>query len=86
MVLAVVALDVHVDDGEAVHAAGGHRLLDALLHGGDVVARDRPADDRVGELEPAARGQRRDAQVGDGELAVAAALLLDLALGRRRCR
>ena len=51
VVLAVVALDPHVDDGEAVHAAGGHRLLDALLHRRDVVARDRAADDRVDELE-----------------------------------
>ena len=48
--LAVVALDPHVDDGEAVDAAGGHRLLDAALHRRDVLLRDRAADDRVLEL------------------------------------
>ena len=81
MVLAVVALDAHVDDREAVGAAGGHRLLDALLDGRDVVARDGAADDRVDELEPGAALQRADAQVGDRVLPVAAGLLLDLALG-----
>ena len=81
VVLAVVALDADVDDGEAVRAAGVHRFLDALLHGGDVVAGDRAADDRVDELESGATLQRADPQVGDGVLAVAAGLLLDLALG-----
>ena len=45
MELAVVALDPHVDDGEAVHAARGHRLLDPALDGRDVLLGDRAADD-----------------------------------------
>jgi hypothetical protein len=72
VVLAVVALDPHVDDREAVHAARRHRLFDAALDGRDVLLRDRPADDRVDELGPFAAAHRADPQVGDGELAVAA--------------
>ena len=43
MLLAVEQRDLDVDDGEAVRAALGHRLLDALLHRGDVaLARSPP--------------------------------------------
>ena len=40
--------------GEAEDAAGGHRLLDALLHGGDELAGDGAAHDLVDELEAGA--------------------------------
>ena len=88
MVFALVALDPHVDDGEAVQAAGRHGLGDAALDGGDVVARDRPADDRVDELAALATCRGADPQLRDGVLPVPARLLLDLALdvGRSRDR
>ena len=62
MVLAVEARDLHVDDRVAVEATGRHRLLDALLHRGDELPRDRSADDGVDVLEALAVGQRLDAQ------------------------
>ena len=84
MVLAVVALDRHIDHGEAVHPTAGHRLLDAGLYRTHVVTRDRAADDGVLEDEALTTGKRRDAQVDDGELTMAAALLLQLPFGGRR--
>src|SRR5690606_13676205 len=56
VLLAVGDGDLHVDHREAEHAALLHRLLDALLDGGDERAADRPADDRALELEAAAAG------------------------------
>ena len=81
MVLAVEARDLHVDDGEAEHAALLHRLVHALLDRGDELAGDRAADDLVDELEAAAALERLDAHERDAELPVAAGLLLVLALG-----
>ena len=54
------SVDPHVDDRVAVDAAAGHRLLDALGHGGDVAAADRAADDLVDELEALASLERLD--------------------------
>ena len=84
VVLAVVALDAHVDDGEPVDPARRHRLLDAALDGRDVLLGDRAADDRVDELGAVAALLGADPEVGDGVLAVTAGLLLDLALGLGR--
>ena len=81
MVLAVEAGDLHVDDGEAEHAAVLHRLVDALLDRGDELAGDRAADDLVDELEAGAALERLDPQERHAELAVPAGLLLVLALG-----
>ena len=81
MVLAVEARDLHVDDGEAEHAAVLHRLGDALLDRGDELARDRAADDLVDELEAAAALERLDPHERHAELPVTAGLLLVLALG-----
>ena len=64
----------------------GHRLLDALLHGGDELAGDGAADDLVDELEAGAAFAGLDAQPRHPELAVAAGLLLVLALGLGRRR
>src|SRR5204863_2525615 len=80
VLLAVDQLDPHVDDRVSVHAAVHHRLVDALLHRGDVTAGDRATDDLVDELEPAAPRQRLDVDHAHTELAVAAGLLLVLAL------
>ena len=84
--LAVEALDLDVDDRDAVAAAACHRLLDPEPDGGDVLLGDRPADDGVDELEPLAAGQRRHAQVDDRELAVPARLLLEPAFALDRLR
>ena len=59
---------------------------DALLDRGDELAGDHAADDRVDELEAGAALERLDAQRRDAELAVAAGLLLELALGLGRRR
>ena len=67
--------------GKPWSAALGHRLLDALLHGGDVALRDGAADHLVDELEALALPERLDPQQADGELAVATGLLLVPALG-----
>ena len=86
VLLAVDERDPHVDHRVAVHAAAGHRLLDALGHGRDVAAADGAADDLVDELEALAALERLDLDAGHRELAVAAGLLLVLALGRRPAR
>ena len=52
-----------------------HLGADALLHGGDELPRDRPADHLVDELEATALGQRLDLDVAHGELPMAAGLL-----------
>ena len=78
--------DLDVDDREAERAAVLLRLVHALLDRGNEVAGDHAADDRVDELVAAAARLRFDAQPRDRELAVAAALLLDLAFGLRRVR
>ena len=79
-------MTLHVDDGEAEHAAVLHRLVHALLDRGDELPRDRAADDLVVELEAAAALERLDADERDAELAVTAGLLLVLALGLGRRR
>ena len=86
MVLAVEAGDLHVDDREAERAAVLLGFGDALLDRGEEVPRDHAADDRVDELVAGAALLRLDAQPRDRELAVAAGLLLQLALGLGRCR
>src|SRR5450631_3914675 len=83
MELAVEARHLDVDDGVAEHAGGGHRLLDALLHGRDELAGDGPTDDGVGEIEAAAPGERLHAEKRHAELTVPTGLLLVLALGLR---
>src|SRR5690606_41507748 len=65
-----------VDHREAGGAARLHRLLEALLGGGDEGAADRPADDGALELEAAAAGERLEVDDAHAELAVAAGLLL----------
>src|SRR5690606_39528310 len=69
-----------VDHREAGGAARLHRLLEALLGGGDEGAADRPADDGALELEAAAAGERLEVDDAHAELAVAAGLLLVPAL------
>ena len=81
MILAVVALHAHIDDGESIGTAGDHGVFDPLLDGAHVVARDSAADDRIDELEPGTAVQWADTKVGDRVLSVPAGLLLDLAFG-----
>src|SRR5690606_35250903 len=77
VVLPVEALDLDVDDLEAVQPARGHGLARAALDSGDEVARDRPAYHRVLERDALAASARAQPQLGDRELAVAAGLLLE---------
>ena len=83
VVLAVVRLDCHVDHREPVDASFRHGVLDAGLHRRDVVARDRATDDCIDELKAAAAWQWADLQAHHCELAVTAALLLQLSFGTR---
>ena len=85
MVLAVVELDLEVHHGDSRPGSPLHaRLLDALLHRGDVVPGDGAAEDVVHELEVAAARQRLHPDLAVAELAAAAGLLLvpAVALGR----
>src|SRR4051812_50024465 len=74
--LAVEELHAHALDRVAGDHAGCHRLLDALLDGGDEATGDHAALDRVHELEALAALVRLDLDVAVGELAAAARLLL----------
>src|SRR4051812_49859673 len=74
--LAVEELHAHALDRVAGDHAGCHRLLDALLDGGDETTGDHAALDRVHELEALAALDRLDLDVAVGELAAAARLLL----------
>ena len=62
--------------GIARDRALDEHLVDAFLDRGDVLARNRAADDFVDELEAGAARQRLDPQVHLAELAGAAGLLL----------
>ena len=81
MVLAVEARDPHVDDREAVDAAGAIVSSMPFSTAGMNCRGDGAADDLVDELEALAAVERLDAESRDAELAVAAGLLLVLALG-----
>ena len=85
VVLAVVEHDAHVDHRVAGEEAFGHGVADALLDGGDEVARDDAADDLVDELEALAARLRLHLDPGVGELAAAAGLLLVLPCGLGAC-
>src|SRR4051812_49553786 len=74
--LAVEELHAHALDRVAGDHAGCHRLLDALLDGGDETTGDHATLDRVHELEALAALDRLDLDVAVGELAAAARLLL----------
>src|ERR687897_2015793 len=83
---AVVEAHLHVDHGVAGDVSPRHRLDDALLHGGDELARDGAADYGVLELEARAAGQRGELYSRVAELAAAAGLLFVAALGLGRAR
>ena len=68
-------------NGKPAMTPCGQRVAHALLDGGDELARDGPADDRVHELEPRAARQGLEAQVDLGELPAPARLLLVPVLG-----
>src|SRR5206468_5050921 len=74
VVRAVVELHLQIDDRVAGEDALREDLADALLHGGDEVARDHAADDRILELEALAPGARRDLEPGVAVLPAAAGL------------
>src|SRR5438094_4015345 len=81
--LVVRAVDdgrLDVDDGVAGEHARLHRLLDALLDGGDVLARDDAALGAVHELEAATRRQRLEPQHDVAVLSAAARLADELGL------
>src|SRR5919106_2800108 len=74
VVRAVDELDADVYDRIAGQDARLHRLLDAEVDGGDVLARDLPADDLVEELVPLARLGRLHVDDGVAVLAAPAGL------------
>ncbi len=76
MVLAVETGHLHVDDREAERAAVLLGVDHALFDGGDEVAGDHTADDRIDELVARTPLSGLDAQRRDRELPVPAALLL----------
>src|SRR5438034_10802321 len=67
--LAVVDDNAYVLQRETGDRSGREHLLDALLHRGDELVRDRPALDLVDELETRSARQRLDAQEHLAELA-----------------
>ena len=75
MVLAVDQRGPHVDGRVAGQHAGGERLLDALVDGGDVLLGDAPAGDLVDELVATAGPGGLEVDDDDGELARTAGLL-----------
>ena len=76
MVGAVEHGDAEVDHRIAGQIAAGPRVLDPLLDRRHELARNRPAEDVVDELEVGAAAQRLDADLAVAELPVAAGLLL----------
>ena len=87
VVLAVEAVDPHVDDRDS-RSTPPLAMVSSMpfSHGRDELAGDGPAHDLVDELEAVAALEGLDAQDGHAELAVAAGLLLVLALGLGRGR
>src|SRR3954466_12959780 len=71
---------LEVDDGKACQHTAYARLLNAAVHGRDVLPGNRAAHDLVDELVAAAARRRCDAHPAVAELAAAARLLLVLAL------
>ncbi len=76
MVRAVEHRDLEVHHRVARQVPAHPRILDALFDCGHELARDRPAEDVVGELEVAAARHRLHADLAVAELPVAAGLLL----------
>ena len=76
VVLPVLQSDAEIDHREAGQVALLARVLDPLLDRGDVLARDRAAEDLVDELEVGAARQRLDRDLAVGELPMASRLLL----------
>ena len=75
-----------VDDRVAGQDALGHRLAEALLDGGNVLAGHDPADDLVAELEAGAHLGRRELDDDVAVLPVTARLALELVVDPRRLR
>ena len=80
MVAAVIDLDAEVHHLATGQEAAGGRFLDALVDGGDVLARDHAAHDGVFEDIAGTAGQAFHLDPAVAELATAAGLLLVAAL------
>lgn len=80
MVAAVIEADLEVHDRAAGDEAAGRAFLNALVDGGDVVARDGAADDGVFEHVAGTARQAFHFDPAVAELAASAALLLMAAL------
>src|SRR5262249_44721633 len=80
VIRAVVNRDLEIDHGKAGQVAVGGGFDDAFLDRGDVVLRDRAAENLVGELEIRPARQWLHADPAIAELPVAAGLFLVPAL------
>lgn len=80
VVAAVIEADLEVHDRAAGDEAAGRAFLNALVDGGDVVARDGAADDGVFEHVAGTARQAFHFDPAVAELAASAALLLMAAL------
>ena len=80
MIRAVVDGDFEIDHRKAGQKAVGGGFHDSFFDGGNEIARNRAAEDFVGEFELPAARQRLHANPAIAELAVAAGLLLVAAL------
>ena len=80
MVGAVIEDDTEVDGGKSGKDALLSRLLDSFFDGGNVVPRDRTAENFIHEFKIRTSGQRLHADFAVAVLAVTAGLLLVLAL------
>ena len=76
MILAVEQPDAEVDHRISREITAAPRILNALLNGGDVLARNRAAENLVDEFEVGAARQRLDLDLAIGELTMTARLLL----------
>ena len=86
VVLPVLEAHAKIDDRITGQESLLARVLNALLHRGNVLARNRAAKDLVDEFEVAAARQRLHRDLAIGELSVSARLLLVTAVRLRRLR
>src|SRR5205085_8789298 len=76
VILAIDQPDAEIDDRISGEVPAEPGVLNPFLDGGDVLARNRPAEDLVDKFEVGAARQRLDLDLAVGELAVTAGLLL----------
>ncbi len=81
MVRTVIETHANIDHGITGQIAAGHGFSHAFLDCGNIIARDRAADNLIDELETFPRRERLDLEPSIAELAAAPGLFFQLSLG-----